>query len=86
MTTESLSVMEEEEVATIDYCKIVRGAVVGQSEWLELTADELRQAIAKGDLIVIRQDDGQYLAADGRECHDSVGYAGSYWRPSGAID
>ena len=75
-----------EDRAIIHYEKFVCGTLVTESEWLELTADELRQAIANGHMIVIKQVGGEYLAADGRECHDHVYYGAEYFRPSGAID
>jgi hypothetical protein len=83
----NLATGDQEERAIIHYEKLVCGALVTRAEWLTLTADELRQALTNGDMIVIRQPGGEYLAADGGECHDHVSYGGDgYWRPSGRID
>lgn len=72
--------------AIIHYEKLVCGTLVTEQEWLALTADQLREAIKNADMVVIEQPGGEYLAADGRECHDSVCYGADYFRPSGAID
>jgi hypothetical protein len=68
--------------ATVDYSKEVRGTLVTYEEWSELTADQLREAITNGDMIVIKQADGTYTAVPALECYDSIEHSEGYFRPS----
>jgi hypothetical protein len=69
--------------ATVHYRKEVKGTLVTHAQWLELTANDLRRAIAAGDLLVVRQEDGTHVAVPPLECSDDIEYGGGdYFRPS----
>jgi hypothetical protein len=69
------------EAATINYHREIRGALVTNREWLELSADQLREAIAHGDLLVIKQTSGTYMAISASEFGDHVVHCEDYFRP-----
>jgi hypothetical protein len=69
--------------ATVDYHKRVQGALVTYGQWLKLTADQLREAIAAGDLLVVKQKDGTFVATPALEIYDDIAHAEDYFRPSG---
>jgi hypothetical protein len=71
-----------DEVNTIDYRREVKGTLVSYEQWPELTADQLREAITNGDMVVIKRDDGTYIAARADECDGHIEHCSGYFRPS----
>jgi hypothetical protein len=72
--------------ATIDITKEIKGTLVTRKEWKALTADQLREALTWGDMLVVREDDGPYIAISAREYGDDIEHNGDYFRPAWSIE
>lgn len=74
---------------TIDITKeIITGTLVTREEWKALTANQLREALAWGDLLVVRRTGGGYIAVSAREYGDEIDhqYHGDYFRPAWSLE
>jgi uncharacterized protein YbjT (DUF2867 family) len=72
------------DTATINYQHDVVGELINQHEWFDLTADQLREAIGNGDLVLIKRPDGQYQAICARFYADAIDHRADYFRPAWA--
>jgi hypothetical protein len=69
--------------ATVNFYKTVQGVLVNKKQWSALTADQLREAISNGDLLVVQQKNGTFVATPALEIYDNIEHAADYFRPSG---